>query len=47
MAQEVQKVLPQAILGTKDKMAVNYNALVPLLIEGIKELHSKVDAKDS
>ena len=47
MAQEVQKVLPQAILGTKDKMAVNYNALVPLLIESIKELHSKVDAKDS
>ena len=43
MAQEVQEVLPEAVVGnSKDKLAVNYNALMPLLIESIKELHNQV-----
>ena len=50
MAQEVLKVMPEAVVVTsqqknnseKPLMAVNYNALIPLLVEALKELHSKV-----
>ena len=44
MAQEVREVLPEAVFEDKktSRLAVNYNALVPLLIESIKELSHKV-----
>ena len=39
----MREVLPEAVVGSDDsKLAVNYNALMPLLIESIKELHDKV-----
>lgn len=48
MAQEVREVLPEAVVGSDDsKLAVNYNALMPLLIESIKELHDKVATRQS
>lgn len=53
IAQDVQKIVPEVVFSvdsdsklTKDKkmLTVSYEQLVPLLIEGIKELHSKVKA---
>ena len=47
-AQEVLKVLPEAISKNKiagEYMAVDYSRLVPLLIEAIKELDTKVEKK--
>jgi len=39
IAQEVEKVLPEAVITRKDgTLAVNYEKLIPLLIEAIKEL---------
>lgn len=42
MAQEVLQVMPEAVMvpeaQEKQRMAVNYNALIPLLLEGMKEL---------
>lgn len=42
IAQEVQKVLPEAVSGD-DMLSVAYGNLVGLLIEAIKELNHKVD----
>ena len=44
IAQEVLEVLPEAVI-TRDNgyLAVDYQKLVPLLIESIKELNSKVE----
>ena len=43
IAQDVQKVLPEAVLETKgDKLAVDYNGIIGLLVEAIKELETKV-----
>ena len=43
IAQEVEKVLPE-VIETRDNgnKAVNYEKMIPLLIEGIKELSEKV-----
>ena len=51
MAQEVLRVMPEAVMvpaPQKDEqqskaplMAVNYNALIPLLVEGLKELSNR------
>jgi hypothetical protein len=49
-AQEVQSVLPEAIASTpadNNYLTVKYEKLVPLLIEAIKELSSKVDKLQS
>lgn len=48
IAQEVEKVCPQAVTLRDDGFkAVDYNKLVPVLIEAIKELSSKVNTLES
>jgi len=44
IAQEIEKVLPEAVV-TRDNgyLAVDYHKIVPLLVEAIKELSSKVE----
>ena len=45
MAQEVEKVFPEMVTtGTDGYKRVNYDSLVPVLIEAIKELSSKIKA---
>jgi hypothetical protein len=44
IAQEIQKILPQAVIERDNGyLAVNYEKIIPLLIESIKELSAKVD----
>jgi hypothetical protein len=44
IAQEIEKVLPQAVTERETGYkAVNYEKIVPLLIEAIKELNAKID----
>jgi len=43
IAQEVQKVLPEAVSMTGDTMTVAYGNMVGILIEAIKELNAKVE----
>ena len=44
IAQEIEKVLPYAVIDRDNGYkAVNYEKIVPLLIEAIKELSSKID----
>ena len=44
IAQEVEKVIPE-IVQTRDNgyMAVKYEKIVPLLIEGIKEQQTQIE----
>lgn len=44
VAQEVEKVLPHAVQNVDDKKTVNYSSLIPILIEAIKELKTKVSS---
>ena len=46
MADEVRKVLPEAVhqQNTEDIQSVNYNAVFPLIVEGLKELESQIKA---
>lgn len=41
IAQELEKVLPELVTGT-DQKSVNYNGIIGVLIEAIKELSNKV-----
>jgi hypothetical protein len=43
IAQEVEKVLPDAIGKIKDYKSVNYMKVVGLLVEAVKELKNEVD----
>lgn len=44
IAQEIEKVLPQAVVDRETGYkAVNYEKIVPLLIEAIKELSAKIE----
>jgi cytoskeletal protein CcmA (bactofilin family) len=44
IAQEIEKVIPQAVIDrAAGYKAVNYEKIVPLLIEAIKELSAKID----
>jgi len=44
IAQEIEKVLPHAVVDRETGYkAVNYEKIVPLLIEAIKELSAKID----
>ncbi|MCD9855155.1 tail fiber domain-containing protein [Epilithonimonas sp. JDS] len=43
IAQEVEKVLPDAVITNKEGYkSVNYNALIPLLIEALKESNERI-----
>ena len=43
VAQEIEKILPEAVsCSTNGILSVNYNSIIPLLIESIKELTTKV-----
>jgi predicted heme/steroid binding protein len=48
LAQDVEKILPQVVSTAKDNFrtkAIAYSDLVPVLIEAIKELNAKIEAK--
>src|SRR6185295_11748244 len=43
IAQEVEKVLPEVVTYSRGGGAISYTAIVPLLIEAVKELKAEVD----
>ena len=48
LAQEVQKVFPELVSEDENGMlAVNYQALVPVLINALKELESETSSLES
>ena len=44
-AQDVEKVLPQLVTEINNHKTVNYNGLIGVLIEAVKELNKKIDLK--
>ena len=42
LAQDVEKYLPQLIENVDDKKTLNYNGVIGILVEAIKELNEKV-----
>ena len=43
IAQEIENVLPHAVnINSRGYKTVNYNSLIPLLIEAVKELSARV-----
>ena len=50
VAQEIEKILPEIVETRDDEMktkAVRYDKIIPLLIEGIKELTQKVESLEA
>jgi hypothetical protein len=44
IAQEIENILPDAVsINSQGNKTVNYNAIIPLLVEAVKELSAKVD----
>jgi hypothetical protein len=44
IAQEIEEILPAAVkMNSRGHRTVSYNAIIPLLVEAIKELSAKVD----
>jgi len=43
IAQEVEKILPQLVRETEGKKSLNYNGLIGLLVEAIKEQQKQID----
>jgi hypothetical protein len=42
LAQEVEKVLPQAVLVTNGTYAIDYSKIIPLLVEAVKEIAKRL-----
>jgi hypothetical protein len=43
LAQDLQKLIPEAIAGTDERLSVIYDKIIPYLVEAIKELSDKVN----
>jgi hypothetical protein len=43
IAQEVEKILPEVVTNEQDKKTLNYDALIGILIESIKELKIRLE----
>jgi len=43
IAQDVEKVLPTAVGGSEDRKTVNYNAIIGLLIESVKDQQKQIE----
>lgn len=43
IAQEVEKILPQIVKGDEGNMSVQYNGIIALLVQAVKELSSEVE----
>ena len=43
VAQEIEQVLPELVTETDGTKTVNYNGLVGVLIEAVKELQTEVE----
>ena len=43
IAQDVEKVLPTAVGGNKDQKTVNYNAIIGLLVESVKDQQKQIE----
>ena len=44
-AQDVEKILPELVTKINDHKTVNYNGLIGVLIEAVKELSKKIESK--
>ena len=44
MAQDIEKVFPELVVENKGIKSVNYQGLVPVLINALKEQQSEIDA---
>lgn len=44
IAQELQIALPEAVAGTEDRLTVNYNAVIGLLVAAVNELRAEVQS---
>jgi hypothetical protein len=42
IAQEVKEFIPQAYFESKDFIGLNYNSIIPVLVNAIKELNEKI-----
>jgi hypothetical protein len=45
LAQEVQKIAPEAVKEVDGYLTVSYDRIIPLIVEAIKELKALIDAK--
>jgi hypothetical protein len=43
IAQEIEEVMPEIVRVSDEHKVVNYNGLVALLIEGMKELKAEIE----